>query len=380
MMGEAFSKGMIIFHGNIACLSYINKHNKIAYEIVHLPDRPPKNKKPPSFIFSLMRIYSNLEQVNIWTVKMLPMLPALLFSLSNFLAFMYLPAILGIEWRYRLIGGGVFFLLTTTVQIITSMCFPNIRKFHGAEHKAINCVDSNQPLTVENIQAQTPISKGCSTTTFFYISLLVSIGYVCIPFERPALRLGALIILNAIAYFLTRHIHTWMLSKKTLLRKAMLLPGLYLQKVTTAEPDKKHILVGLCAAKNVIMKLTGIVKIYEGHFIGYRFSGNCIHRSPNGNEYVGDVRDGKTHGNGKMTYASGGWYDGEWKNGAKAGPGYGVLHLAADSVYTGPLYNGRPHGYGTIAFPNGDHLEAEWIHGIRIKPEPIAVETDTNSE
>jgi hypothetical protein len=87
----------------------------------------------------------------------------------------------------------------------------------------------------------------------------------------------------------------------------------------------------------------------------------------NGDIYMGKVianKDPNKHptpnGLGKMKYANGNTYDGEWIYGKKHG--LGIQDNADKSFYDGEWIDGKRHGQGTNRFVNGDIYEGKWIN------------------
>jgi S1-C subfamily serine protease len=82
-----------------------------------------------------------------------------------------------------------------------------------------------------------------------------------------------------------------------------------------------------------------------------------------GYKYVGEFRNGKSHGQGTATYASGSKYVGEWKDGKKHGQG--TQTYAPGHKYVGQWKNGKRHGQGTFFFADGRKYVGEWKDGKR---------------
>ena len=77
---------------------------------------------------------------------------------------------------YSLIEGG-FRLLIFILYILFTLIFRSIRetyRYHGAEHKTINCYEYGMPLTVENVKKNSRLHDRCGTT-FLFIVLIISI-------------------------------------------------------------------------------------------------------------------------------------------------------------------------------------------------------------
>ncbi len=125
-------------------------------------------------------------------------------------------------------------------------------EYHGAEHKAIFCYEAGQELSVENAAGFSCRHPRCGTS-FILIVLLVSIllfsffGWPSL-WERLLIRILMLPLVAALAYELIRL--TAQSSFKPL--KALALPGLWLQRLTTREPDHLQLEVALKALKNLL--------------------------------------------------------------------------------------------------------------------------------
>lgn len=125
-------------------------------------------------------------------------------------------------------------------------------QYHGAEHKAIHCIESGKPLTVENVRGFTTLHPRCGTS-FLIIVLAVSI--VVFSFLtwsniwlRIALKLVFLPIIAGIAYEIIK----WAGKTDNFLVDIVSYPGLMMQKLTTKEPDDRQIEVAIAALNKVL--------------------------------------------------------------------------------------------------------------------------------
>lgn len=125
-------------------------------------------------------------------------------------------------------------------------------QYHGAEHKAIHCLESNKELTVENVKSFTKLHPRCGTS-FLMIVLVVSI--VVFSFiswsniwMRIALKIVFLPLIAGIAYEIIK----WAGKNDNVLVKMVSYPGLMMQKLTTKEPDDQQIEVAIAALKKVL--------------------------------------------------------------------------------------------------------------------------------
>jgi uncharacterized protein YqhQ len=123
--------------------------------------------------------------------------------------------------------------------------------YHGAEHKCINCIEHGKCLTVENVRASSKEHKRCGTSFLFFV-MIVS---MCVCFfitaktmwMRLLLRILLLPLIAGISYEIIRvagRSEHWFLN---LLSK----PGLWVQHITTKEPDDAMIEVAIAAVEAV---------------------------------------------------------------------------------------------------------------------------------
>lgn len=125
--------------------------------------------------------------------------------------------------------------------------------YHGAEHKAINAYEAGVPLTPENAMAYSRIHKRCSTS-FLFIVLIVSI-FVFSFFGRPPLPLRVLLhiaILPVVAGISFELLFASAKKQSPLIIKALTIPGLWLQRLTTNEPDSSMVEVAIRALREVL--------------------------------------------------------------------------------------------------------------------------------
>ena len=125
--------------------------------------------------------------------------------------------------------------------------------YHGAEHKAVHCRESKKELTIENVQKFPTLHKRCGSAFIMVVLTLSIITYTFIPqtttfFGKLGFRLLLLPIIAGISYEILRasakYNDNWFFDKITI-------PGIWLQKLTTKEPDDKQVEVAIRALKEV---------------------------------------------------------------------------------------------------------------------------------
>lgn len=177
------------------------------------------------------------------------------------LIFFYLPLILtgltGVKggFLFNLIDGLIritFFLIYVwAISLWKSM--RRIFEYHGAEHKSIFTFEAGKDLTVGNAKKYSTRHPGCGTS-FLLIVMLVSI-LVFMFLGRPhtisdrLTRLLFVPLIAGISYELTKLSRK---KRKNRIVKMLIVPGLWLQKITTKEPDEAQLQVALTALKSAL--------------------------------------------------------------------------------------------------------------------------------
>jgi len=125
-------------------------------------------------------------------------------------------------------------------------------KYHGAEHKAVNCYEAKKKLTIKNIKKFSTLHPRCGTA-FILIVLILSILIFTLVRGAWQIRLISRIILipviAGISYEILRLTAKY---PNNIITKTISAPGLALQKLTTAEPTPKQIEVAVSALKKIV--------------------------------------------------------------------------------------------------------------------------------
>lgn len=132
--------------------------------------------------------------------------------------------------------------------------------YHGAEHKTINCFEHGEELTVENVQKYSTKHKRCGTT-FLFLVMLVSIlvfsvatyviGEIGLDATKIWLRTLCKIALLPIVAGLSYELLKILAKFDNPICNAIRAPGMWLQKLTTRQPDDDMVEVAIAAFKTV---------------------------------------------------------------------------------------------------------------------------------
>ena len=123
--------------------------------------------------------------------------------------------------------------------------------YHGAEHKSINCIENGLPLTVENVRKQSRRHRRCGTSFILIIVVLSVIFFMFIRVDKLWLRLIIRLLLvpviAAVAYEFIRFAG----RSDSKIVQILSEPGMWLQGMTTREPDDSMIEVAIASVEAV---------------------------------------------------------------------------------------------------------------------------------
>lgn len=191
------------------------------------------------------------------------------FALA-FVIFFYLP-VLAFNLFNNLLDGaatpwqgtveGVLKIIIFVVYIALVSRMKDIKRtfmYHGAEHKSIACYEAGMDLTVENVKKCSRFHPRCGTS-FIFVMLILSIVLSTLLsklFPEIAqirvlwmfLKLAFIPVLLGLGYEFIKYAG----KHDNIFVKILSAPGLWMQRLTTAEPDEKIIQVGIESLKAVM--------------------------------------------------------------------------------------------------------------------------------
>ena len=123
--------------------------------------------------------------------------------------------------------------------------------YHGAEHKCINCIEHGLELNVENVRASSKQHKRCGTSFLFFVMIVSIIFCFFITAESQAARVMIRIALFPFIAGVSYEIIRLAGNSDNPVINALSRPGLWVQNMTTKEPDDSMIEVGIRAVEEV---------------------------------------------------------------------------------------------------------------------------------
>ncbi len=156
------------------------------------------------------------------------------------------------SWFVSLFSGVLRIVIFVGYICLVSM-MKEIRRtfeYHGAEHKSIACYESGLELTPENAKTCTRFHPRCGTSFIFVILILSILIYTIVPSTWPwyfqsLLKIGMLPLVMGISFeyliYAGKH--------ENVLTKILSAPGLWMQRITTREPDLSELAIAITSLK-----------------------------------------------------------------------------------------------------------------------------------
>ncbi|MCI8625481.1 MAG: DUF1385 domain-containing protein [Lachnospiraceae bacterium] len=123
--------------------------------------------------------------------------------------------------------------------------------YHGAEHKSINCIEQELPLTVENVKKQSTRHKRCGTSFMLFVIILSALFFMFIRVDNMWLRMVFRILLIPVIAGVSYELIKLAGRSESQVVAILSKPGLWLQGLTTREPDEEMIEVAIRSVEAV---------------------------------------------------------------------------------------------------------------------------------
>lgn len=125
-------------------------------------------------------------------------------------------------------------------------------EYHGAEHKSVACYEAGLPLTVENVRPQRRFHPRCGTSFLFLVVFISIIVGSFISWDNPAIRMLLKLALIPVVVGISYELIKLAGRSDGILTRIISAPGMWLQRITTCEPDDSQIECAIAALEAVI--------------------------------------------------------------------------------------------------------------------------------
>ena len=176
--------------------------------------------------------------------------------------FMLLPAFLA-NFLYKLtdsdlvvnLAEGILRLVIFLGYVAAISMMEDIKRtfmYHGAEHKTINCMEAGDDLTVENVKKHTRFHKRCGTSFVFIVMIISIVVFMFVHTDVMWLRLVSRILLIPVIAGISYEFIRYAGKHENGFSNILSAPGLWVQRLTTKEPDDDMIEVAIKSVESVI--------------------------------------------------------------------------------------------------------------------------------
>lgn len=171
-----------------------------------------------------------------------------------FLAELFQPVAPGKTAQIMLESFFKLFLLLSYIGLISmTPLIKRVFQYHGAEHKVINNFENNMPMTVENVQSQSRLHYRCGSSFILFTVIVGMFIYFLVPADPLWLRIVNRILLIPVVLGVSFEV----LQLTNAVRNVPVLrylgyPGLWLQLLTTKEPDDEQVEVAIASFEKLL--------------------------------------------------------------------------------------------------------------------------------
>ncbi|TCL67352.1 uncharacterized protein YqhQ [Hydrogenispora ethanolica] len=152
----------------------------------------------------------------------------------------------------------VFILYIVSVSMLKDI--QRVFAYHGAEHKVINTFEAKKDLTVENTRQFTTFHPRCGTSFLLFVVVISAIFFSFLHYDTIWARLlSRILLLPVVAGFSYEVIKFTGRHQDFFLWRWMSLPGMWLQKLTTREPDDSQVEVAINALVAVLKEEAPVI-------------------------------------------------------------------------------------------------------------------------
>ncbi|MCF6096141.1 DUF1385 domain-containing protein [Thermovorax subterraneus] len=156
---------------------------------------------------------------------------------------------------------GLVRILVFLLYLISISSMKDIKRFfeyHGAEHKAVHCYESGEELTVENARKYTTLHPRCGTSFLLVVMVVSILLFSMLGWPGIGARITFRVLLFPVVAGISYEFIRFAGKSNSVFVQLLSAPGLWLQKLTTREPDDSQLEVALEALKCVLSGGDGI--------------------------------------------------------------------------------------------------------------------------
>lgn len=192
--------------------------------------------------------------------------------------FMMLPAALAefigkwVESRILLsLIEGVIRLIIFIIYVLLISQMEDIKRvfmYHGAEHKTINCYEAGEDLTPTNVAKYSRYHKRCGTSFLFIVMVVSIFVFMFITVDKMWLRFVLRLLLIPVIAGISYEFIRLAGRSDNVIINILSMPGMWIQKLTTKEPQEEMIQVAIISVESVLYGEQYVDAVNEAQGLG----------------------------------------------------------------------------------------------------------------
>jgi uncharacterized protein YqhQ len=146
-----------------------------------------------------------------------------------------------------------FFVYIASISLMDEI--KRVFQYHGAEHKTVYTFEANEELTVENARTKSTLHPRCGTSFLLFVMAISILVFSLVPSSAMfAVKFGARVVLipliAGLAYEIIRFSARHLTNPVC---KLLIRPGMWLQRITTKQPDDQQLEIAIIALKEALL-------------------------------------------------------------------------------------------------------------------------------
>ena len=187
------------------------------------------------------------------TVVLSVVLAVAIFMMLPYYISSFFQKIITSQWAVALLEGVIRLVIFVGYVALISLMkdIKRVYMYHGAEHKCINCIEHGLDLNVENVRKSSRFHKRCGTSFLLIVMLVRVLFFMFIRVDSPLLRVVYRLVLIPVIAGVSYEFIRLAGRSDNVIVNLLSKPGMWLQRITTSEPDDEMIEVGIASVEAV---------------------------------------------------------------------------------------------------------------------------------
>ena len=187
------------------------------------------------------------------TVVLSVVLAVAIFMMLPYYISSFFRKIIASQWAVALLEGVIRLVIFVGYVALISLMkdIKRVYMYHGAEHKCINCIEHGLDLNVGNVRKSSRFHKRCGTSFLLIVMLVSVLFFMFIRVDSPLLRVVYRLVLIPVIAGVSYEFIRLAGRSDNVIVNLLSKPGMWLQRITTSEPDDEMIEVGIASVEAV---------------------------------------------------------------------------------------------------------------------------------